>query len=65
MLPPNAARSKGDPHATQAPAPARRAAPRRISSTELLGEGGELVIEHLGREYRLRRTRNGKLILTA
>ena len=34
-------------------------------STQLLGERGELIIEHHGREYRLRRTQNGKLILTA
>lgn len=37
----------------------------RTSSKKLLGEGGELVIEHEGREYRLRITQNGKLILTA
>ncbi len=34
-------------------------------SNRLLGERGELIIEHRGREYRLRRTQNGKLILTA
>jgi hemin uptake protein HemP len=38
---------------------------RRIVSTELLGERGELIIEHDGREYRLRLTQNRKLILTA
>jgi hemin uptake protein HemP len=38
---------------------------RRISSLELLGEQGELIIEHDGRDYRLRLTQNGKLILTA
>jgi len=37
----------------------------RIVSTELLGERGELIIEHDGREYRLRLTQNRKLILTA
>lgn len=37
----------------------------RVSSTSLLGKHGELVIEHDGREYRLRITQNGKLILTA
>jgi hemin uptake protein HemP len=31
----------------------------------LLSEGRELIIEHRGREYRLRVTQNGKLILTA
>lgn len=46
------------PSAGPAPAP-------RISSRELLGPHGELVIEHQGREYRLRITQNGKLILTA
>jgi hemin uptake protein HemP len=38
---------------------------RRVSSVELLGPKGELIIEHEGREYRLRLTQNGKLILTA
>lgn len=37
----------------------------RVLSDRLLGERGELVIEHNGREYRLRLTQNGKLILTA
>jgi Hemin uptake protein len=37
----------------------------RVSSQALLGSSGELVIEHGGREYRLRVTQNGKLILTA
>jgi hemin uptake protein HemP len=41
------------------------AAPRRISSDALLGMRGELVITHNGREYHLRVTQNGKLILTA
>ena len=39
--------------------------PCRITSRELLGDRIELVIEHQGREYRLRLTQNGKLILTA
>ncbi|HLU76781.1 MAG TPA: hemin uptake protein HemP [Burkholderiales bacterium] len=39
--------------------------PTRINSRLLLGDSGELVIEHAGREYRLRVTQNGKLILTA
>lgn len=46
------------------PRGAKPAAPR-TSSRALLGEGGELVIEHEGREYRLRITQNRKLILTA
>ena len=37
----------------------------RIRSHQLLGERGELIIEHNGREYRLRLTQSGKLILTA
>lgn len=40
-------------------------APVRISSDALLGAKGEVVILHGGREYRLRVTQNGKLILTA
>jgi hemin uptake protein HemP len=47
--------------ATSAPATAIR----RVSSLELLGPKGELIIQHEGREYRLRLTQNGKLILTA
>ena len=39
--------------------------PLRTSSEALLGSRRELVIEHKGREYRLRVTQNGKLILTA
>ena len=38
---------------------------RRIPSQDLLGARGELVILHNGREYRLRLTQQGKLILTA
>ena len=38
---------------------------RRIMSQQLVGEHGELIIEHDGREYRLRRTQSGRLILTA
>ena len=49
------------PQAALPPAPA----PRRVTSAELLGPGKELVIVHNGREYRLRLTQNGKLILTA
>lgn len=37
---------------------------RRISSQRLLAGERELVIHHLGSEYHLRLTRNGKLILT-
>lgn len=41
------------------------AAPQQVQSKALLGSGKELVIVHNGREYRLRLTQNGKLILTA
>ena len=37
----------------------------RVVSGQLLGSRGDLVIEHNGREYRLRLTQSGKLILTA
>lgn len=39
--------------------------PVRVSSEVLLGPAQELLILHEGREYRLRRTQNGRLILTA
>lgn len=40
-------------------------APARVTSTELLGSAKEIIIEHQGRDYHLRLTQNGKLILTA
>jgi hemin uptake protein HemP len=39
--------------------------PQRVPSQALLGARKELVITHNGRDYRLRITQNGKLILTA
>jgi hemin uptake protein HemP len=39
--------------------------PKRLPSGTLLGAARELVIVHNGREYRLRMTQSGKLILTA
>jgi len=54
------------PHAI--PPSAAKAAPlqaARVSSRQLLGERGVLIIEHQGREYLLRLTQNCKLILTA
>ena len=39
--------------------------PGRVTSRELMQDRNELVIVHEGREYRLRITQNGKLILTA
>lgn len=48
-----------------APRPVRsEARAPRIDSQRLLSGGRELVIEHAGQEYRLRLTRNDKLILT-
>jgi len=45
--------------------PATARTPNKVCSEALLGHGRELVITHNGREYRLRLTQNGKLILTA
>lgn len=39
-------------------------APRPLDSAALLGSRGEVEIAHQGETYRLRRTRQGKLILT-
>ncbi|HEV7802684.1 MAG TPA: hemin uptake protein HemP [Burkholderiales bacterium] len=48
------------------PTPAERTLPPlRVTTPELLQGRGELIIVHDGREYRLRITQNGKLILTA
>lgn len=43
---------------------ATASARKRINSGELFGAVRELVIEHVGEEYRLRITSQGKLILT-
>ena len=53
-------RAKVSPHAdgTSRPVP-------RVSSRDLMRHQSELIIEHDGREYRLRITHSGKLILTA
>ncbi|MEE7627725.1 hemin uptake protein HemP [Methylobacter sp. Wu8] len=37
---------------------------QRLNSAELFSSGREVVIEHAGEEYRLRLTRQDKLILT-
>lgn len=51
---------------TKPPAPVQpMLAPNKVQSDVLLGARKELVITHNGREYRLRVTQNGKLILTA
>jgi hemin uptake protein HemP len=49
----------------QGRAPQLTASKERVASQQLLGRTGALIIEHEGREYRLRRTQSGKLILTA
>jgi hemin uptake protein HemP len=56
------------PSVTPPPQPASDAKnlnQRKIPSDLLLGGYHEVVIVHRGREYRLRVTQNGKLILTA
>jgi len=42
----------------------KRAARRLTTSLELMGNGNELIIEHAGQGYRLRITKQEKLILT-
>ena len=50
----------------KAPSPAQPLPPPvKVPSQALLGTRKELLITHNGREYRLRVTQNGKLILTA
>ena len=55
------------PPQTAAPPPrtaADAAHPERVLRFEdLAGDGSEVLIEHAGRVYRLRRTRQGKLLL--
>ncbi len=53
------------PAKTEGDEPNSRCAPQRVDSVSLIGAARELIIEHNGREYRLRLTQNGKLILTA
>ncbi|OHX12803.1 hemin uptake protein HemP [Chromobacterium sphagni] len=43
--------------------PGKAATPPRLHSSQLFGEGREILIEHQGETYRLQLTRNGKLIL--
>ena len=44
------------------PAPARDL--KRVSTEDLIGPAREVLIRHAGCDYRLRITRQGKLILT-
>lgn len=53
------------PHSAPSSSPATGPVASRVTSEWLLGSRRELVIVHNGREYRLRQTQNGKLILTA
>ena len=56
-------RQTGDDSPANGPEKTKR--PRRVvTSLELLGNGNELIIEHAGEEYRLRITKQEKLILT-
>lgn len=52
------------PGGGDAVAPQGEAMCRRIDSRQLFAAGNELVIDHEGTSYRLRITRQGKLILT-
>ena len=56
QLPPN---RQSTPAST---APAREL--KRVSTDELIGPDREVLIRHAGCDYRLRITRQGKLILT-
>lgn len=51
--------SPRDPAPSTPPTPARR-----IAIADLMGGAVEVILLHDGQEYRLRITRNGKLILT-
>lgn len=51
---------RGDDEATNVASPAGL---KVVSSAELLGGAREIVIRHVGEDYRLRLTRAGKLIL--
>ena len=44
--------------------PSSSTAPKQVKSGALFDGAQELRIDHHGQEYRLRQTRNGKLILT-
>jgi hemin uptake protein HemP len=61
-------RKSNTPKGTAPPGATPRTEPRTarvLDSKDLLCGSGEVVICHEGRVYRLRRTRLGKLILTA
>lgn len=56
---------EGQPIDPGSPQPRRPWPKRVVHSSSLLGPNDEVVIRHNGRDYRLRRTRLDKLILTA
>jgi len=51
------------PQADDAPPPGANSL-KRLTSEELIGPAREMLIRHAGFDYRLRITRQGKLILT-
>ena len=51
------------PSLTLTRTPAAQASKPRLKSEDLFRSGCELIIEHRGEEYRLKLTRNDKLIL--
>lgn len=53
------------PRKKHAPSEGTPGAPREVTSQALLDQDGQLVIHHEQRRYVLRRTKSGKLILTA
>ncbi len=52
------------PHPTDNAVPATPPAMLRLTSAELFAAGREIQIDHAGELYRLRLTRNDRLILT-
>ncbi len=57
---PSAQSAKAKPEST----PVVTTVPRPLESAALFGSLNEILIAHQGETYRLRRTRQGKLILT-
>ena len=56
---------KSEPPTAAASGAAESGAGVRISTGDLFGTAREIVLVHNGREYRLRITQQGKLLLTA
>ena len=65
ILPMDATERKGVPDPAARDPAGPRAAPHVIDSSALFRTSPEILIRHNGRDYRLRLTRLGKLILTA